>query len=1108
MAQSTPATWYRPTYVSKVWDNKNGLPQNTVFDLKKDDRGFLWLATEEGVSCFDGNTFEVFNETNVPGLTSSAFYSIAPALGGGIWAASDYAVVRVNRNKAQAIELKNYIKNSRITCINQDQQGRLWIGTQAGDLLYLQNNTVFSAKAWTYKGKRSVQVLALTREGLLVGTEKGLFQISQDQRSVKAIPGYENQDIRALAVAPDHSIWIGTKEHGVFHQTQNQAVNFTQKDGLGESFITALSLAPDGSLWAGTLTTGVYRLQNGKFTSINPKGMPEDGVRTILFDQPNLVWLGTAASGVVQFKPAEVHMLSAEYQAPDKAILPIYQHPNGDVWFGANGAGVSRISEGKVVTYTSRQGLSADVVLSLAGTRKNIFIGTPNGLNRFNLSTGKIEETYTEQHGLASDIIQALYADQQERLWIATRSGGIHTVGPDGKVKKVQVPPGLAKADFVSIFEDRTQNKWIGSRGAGMVRLSPAGQLTHFYAKQGLPAGIIDCFYQDAEGDLWLGTDKGLVCYTNNRFFLLNKTNGLHFNGIYQILEDGKGYLWLSGSFGLQRISLQELLKAKKSQNRKIQVTARLYDTSDGLANAEMNGGIFPAGYKLQDGTLWFPTVEGVAIVDPATTQLKKGPVNVSILEFRMGNTALDLSQPIVLPPGVNTLEIDYTSIQFAKPSAVNFYYRLKGINNAWEFADQRRTAYFTTLKPGTYTFEVKAELNGVWSQPVQLTFKVKPFFYQSSWFTFLMVLLLFLAGYFLKKFLSKHQQERWLKELVEARTQDLKDSNDRFQLVNKATFLVVWEYDPVRQDVYWGESLESLFGHKPADKAENYNLWFENIHPADSDRILSTFNSSLVGDTLTWNEEYRFRKGDGHYANVVDRGYILRDSQGKAIRMLGAMQDITKVKEEEQRLKLLESVITNATDAVIITDARLEEPGPRILYVNEAFTRMTGYLPEEAIGQSPRFLQGPNSDRAELDKLKQSLQQGEACEIGILNYRKNGDEFFVSMNISPVTDQQGRLTHFISIERDVTERREYLKAIESQNAKLREIAWIQSHVVRAPLARILGLINLLEGNHSQKFDQQTLYGYIKTSGVELDTIIRDIVQKAENVENEIEVNA
>ncbi|MDR6781941.1 PAS domain S-box-containing protein [Pedobacter africanus] len=136
-------------------------------------------------------------------------------------------------------------------------------------------------------------------------------------------------------------------------------------------------------------------------------------------------------------------------------------------------------------------------------------------------------------------------------------------------------------------------------------------------------------------------------------------------------------------------------------------------------------------------------------------------------------------------------------------------------------------------------------------------------------------------------------------------------------------------------------------------------------------------------------------------------------------------IRDISKQKREEQHLKLLESVTTNTNDAILITEAEpLDTPGPKIIYVNEAFSKMTGYLPEEVIGKSPRILQGPKTDQKELKRLSKALHNWESCEVTLINYKKNGEEFWVNFSVSPVADEKGWYTHWISIERDVTEKR------------------------------------------------------------------------------------
>lgn len=142
---------------------------------------------------------------------------------------------------------------------------------------------------------------------------------------------------------------------------------------------------------------------------------------------------------------------------------------------------------------------------------------------------------------------------------------------------------------------------------------------------------------------------------------------------------------------------------------------------------------------------------------------------------------------------------------------------------------------------------------------------------------------------------------------------------------------------------------------------------------------------------------------------------------------------ELDERRRREERLRLLESVVVNTAEAVIITEAQpIDPPGPRILYVNEAFTKITGYSAEEVIGQSPRLLQGPRTSRQELDRLRTALEGQEAVEIELINYRKDGSQFWVEMSIAPVLDVEGNCTHFVAVQRDATERRQAEEALRA----------------------------------------------------------------------------
>lgn len=267
---------------------------------------------------------------------------------------------------------------------------------------------------------------------------------------------------------------------------------------------------------------------------------------------------------------------------------------------------------------------------------------------------------------------------------------------------------------------------------------------------------------------------------------------------------------------------------------------------------------------------------------------------------------------------------------------------------------------------------------------------------------------------------------------------QTIRDANQRYEYVTKATFDSVWDWDIPTNTIIWGENYYRIFGFKEDPSLSDLENVLARIHPDEKEYLVKRVNESLNSNVNTWEEEHRFLRSDGSYAFVSNNALIIRDKAGKALRVIGAMQDITKQKEEEQHLRLLESVITNTQDAVLITEAEpIDAPGPKIVYVNAAFTKMTGYTAEEVIGQSPRILQGPKSDKNELARLGKALQNWEACEVTTINYKKSGEEFWINFSVSPVADKNGWFTHWIAIERDVTIR----KLEELQNALFTKIS-------------------------------------------------------------------
>ncbi|WP_281232303.1 PAS domain-containing sensor histidine kinase [Flavobacterium gelatinilyticum] len=360
------------------------------------------------------------------------------------------------------------------------------------------------------------------------------------------------------------------------------------------------------------------------------------------------------------------------------------------------------------------------------------------------------------------------------------------------------------------------------------------------------------------------------------------------------------------------------------------------------------------------------------------------------------------------------------------------------------------------------------------------------------------------ITGFIFKYILSKNERKNIavFKKLKET-NEEIKESNEKYDIVAKATSDTIWDWKIQEDCINWNKGIESVFGYKQEEVGKTSKWWFDKIHPEDSIRMSVKLYSFIEQKTEKWQDQYRFRCADGTYKYVLDRGFLLKDENGRAIRMIGAIQDITKQKEEEQRLKLLETVITQSKDSILITEANsLDRKIPRIVYVNPAFSQMSGYSSDEIIGKSTNIFKGPNSDSEELKKLLRAIKNEEECVIETITYTKTKEEYWVRFAMIPIFNNEGVITHWISIQRDITdekkletEKEHLIRELTQNNKDLKQFSYITSHNLRAPLSNLIGLLNLIEDIPVENEElEEILTGFTKSTHL-LNETINDLVK-------------
>ncbi|GGM90938.1 hypothetical protein GCM10010967_24990 [Dyadobacter beijingensis] len=329
---------------------------------------------------------------------------------------------------------------------------------------------------------------------------------------------------------------------------------------------------------------------------------------------------------------------------------------------------------------------------------------------------------------------------------------------------------------------------------------------------------------------------------------------------------------------------------------------------------------------------------------------------------------------------------------------------------------------------------------------------------------------------------------------------QELLQSHRQFESLIQTVDGIFWEADASTfQFSFVSDQVRSILGYSPEEWLGDPDFWQKHIYPDDREQAVR-FCHRETQEMRNHTFDYRMIARDGRLVWIKDVVSVISEN-GKPELLRGLMVDITKARQEEHELKLLVSVITNTNDAVLIAESDPRDvTGLRILYVNAAFTRITGYAPAEVLGKSPALLKGFSPARNDFDRLKDAIYHLEPLKGATLRYLREDEECYINLALLPVTDVRGVHTHWIAIGHDVTDRLRYISEIEERNHKLQEIAWMQSHVIRAPLARLMGLIDLISNYQHSETEKTELLDHVLTSAYALDEIIRDISSKTERI--------
>jgi len=714
------------------WTTENGLPQNSVNDILQTRDGYLWLATFGGLVRFDGVRFVVF-DTSTDGIRSVRARRLHEDAQGTLWAATDDGMlIRYRDGRFRTYGRDDGLPFAVAQDVDDDAQGQLWIAWGA-------SVTKLESDRFTSYGPEHFSPKVLTHAGVVRAGETPTFPRlwwGQDEAGVHVLVSgrvrthvYDTvlpraTEVTGVDVDAHRTMWIHTRASGLVRIGGDGNRSVIAREALPpDGTIRVLVEDHGGFLWVVARDYSLHRIKDGARSQIPMQ------VGVALEDREGSLWFGTV-SGLFRLRRTTVTVQGEQEGLSSKFVYSILQARGGAIWIGTWGGGLNRSEGGRVTPFRYADGLPSDLITAIYEDRSGrLWAGTTAGLSYFD---GRRFVAHHDEHGWLREAVWAIHEDRERRFWFATDKGLVRL--ENGAYTRYTVHDGLSDDRVRALLEDRSGALWIGAY-SGLTRMH-AGRLTTYSGQDGLVGNNIRAMHEDADGVVWIGTyDGGLYRIERDRLTRYTRKEGLHDNGVFQILEDDDGNLWMGSNRGISRVSRAELNAFAAGRARSI--TPVVLGTKDGLSTLECNGGRQPAGLKTADGRLWFPTMGGVAVVDPRAVRLNTRPPPVIVEEFRRGGQPIEFAAGVTIQPSTTSFEINYTAPSFVEPKQVRFKYRLIGLDEDWVDAGDRRRAGYHRIPPGRYRFVVTAANNdGVWNpQGTGLDIDVIPPVWRRWWF-------------------------------------------------------------------------------------------------------------------------------------------------------------------------------------------------------------------------------------------------------------------------------------------------------------------------------------------------------------------------------------
>lgn len=838
-----PVSIVAQTYHFTNFSVKDGLAQSNVSGIVQDSAGFFWLATDGGLSRFDGKNF--INYTTEDGLADNNISAIFISKDQLLWLGHKNGSLTVFDGKNfKQIKFSRLPKGKAIVSFYQDKAGSLWISTETGGVIKILSTA--SNNVTVYSGKEGLSQYVLSTVEDKNGdywfhTDIGVKRLDKNTRKFEYFTAPFGQ-ITSITRDKDYNLIIGTALGAIsryypdtktFEPIINPAdvMNITHS-GLNYIYPNSIHEDKKGNIWASILNTGVIKHEKttGKitlFSTIN--GLAANKVKSIFEDNEGNILLGTSGEGFEIFSGERFVSFSKNNGLLDNQVWAVCQDNNGCYWFGTNG-GISifnpkeKFVENAYKKITAQEGLPNNSVRAIARDRsQNMWIATWGGkVIKYDAQANRLVSV-ASLNDIVYVLVSCLLIDTKNNLWIGTPEGIIVYDLDNGNVKPIRTIDGLGDNDISCLFEDSKGRIWVGTKQKGVTVIDKK-TFKIYNRENGLNNTNISSITEDKNHNIWIGTEGGGAFIYNGKTFVNYKIkDGLVSDFITLLTADKQNNVWIGTNKGLS--------KYIPEQN-----TFVSYHDGDGFTGIETKSG---AVYNDSEGNVWFGTVNGAFKYNPkADIPVSTEPLT-KLLSFKVNLNEYPISDKVKLSYDKNTLNFDFVSISLSNPTGVKYKIMLEGFDKDWKQINNTHETY-SNLPHGKYVFKLMAcNSSGVCNhQPLIMKIEITPPFWQTWWF-YLIAFVTVTGGIITyikvrernlrleKKILEDKVQERTAevvaqKHIIEEKHKEITDSinyAERIQrsfLATKETldknlseyFVLFRPKDVVSGDFYWAENL------------------------------------------------------------------------------------------------------------------------------------------------------------------------------------------------------------------------------------------------------------------------------------------------------------